>query len=596
MSAAETRLALSTHHRRRRCGYDENVTSRIHLTTTTINTMDTNKEKKGKGNKPTCSAHTEETEGISYTYTAFDDKLQQRVANLYVEVEVLTAQLSRLSKRSFRRIAFNFARVAVYNLFVILVAGAAFVKVRIPPAYAGATLIPRPVLLGAIYRATSAPQGAAGSASDVFNPTKKAITTRSFLRTLARLGVDHRPPPTHPLKTTKALRLLYYVSGGNERWGLTRELYRKYWVEGEDVSNSAVLVESVRKVLVGERAEEVVRAIESGVVEGARERKMLEEATASAIERGAFGVPAFWVGEEVWTDREGRGQKGRLYWGQDRMHFVEAVARLIREGKNGQSLGQLKSVSLQSLVPRVVKQSDIPRDEEVKLEFWYDFSSPWAFLGWTQLARLQRQFGERLHIEMKPFLLGILFREIGAPNLPSLAVSEAKRAYLQLDHSDWTRWWNAVNEQEGKPDKTIEFYWADIFPIRTPMVLRAVLANPDLCALLYRACWEQNLDVGSEKVLAQVLDKAGYDDRAILDQANSPGVKSDLRARTQEAKDVGLCGVPSYRVFRRQVGEENWKQVSDIIWGQDEQAVVEDFIAGWDGTRTEGSETQQAKL
>jgi len=34
-----------------------------------------------------------------------------------------------------------------------------------------------------------------------------------------------------------------------------------------------------------------------------------------------------------------------------------------------------------------------------------------AFLGWTQLDRLQRQFGSKLRIEMKPFLLGILFRE-----------------------------------------------------------------------------------------------------------------------------------------------------------------------------------------
>ncbi|RMZ81162.1 hypothetical protein DV737_g2699, partial [Chaetothyriales sp. CBS 132003] len=393
--------------------------------------------------------------------------------------------LLNLSKRTFRRIIFNFAWAAVYNLFAILLAGGAFVKVHIPPAYAGLREIVSvvPVILAALTL------GAAGSASDVFNPTKKAITTKSFLRTLARLGVEHRPPPTHPLKTTKALRLLYYVSEGNERWGLTRELYRKYWVEGKDVSEPAVLVESVRKVLVGERAEEVVRAIEGGVAEGARERKMLEEATASAIERGAFGVPAFW--------------------------------------------------------------REIPRDQEVKMEFWYDFSSPWAFLGWTQLARLQRQFGARLHIEMKPFLLGILFREIGAPNLPSLAISEAKRAYLQFDHRDWVRWWNAVNEQEGKPDKTIEFYWADVFPIRTPTVLRAVLVNPELCALLYRACWEQNLDVGSERVLAQVLDEAGYDARAILDQANSPEVKSDLRARTEEAKERGLCGVPSYRVFHR---------------------------------------------
>jgi len=42
-----------------------------------------------------------------------------------------------VSKATFRRIIFNFIWSAVYNVFAILLAGGAFVKVRIPPAYAG---------------------------------------------------------------------------------------------------------------------------------------------------------------------------------------------------------------------------------------------------------------------------------------------------------------------------------------------------------------------------------------------------------------------------------------------------------------------------
>ncbi|EER30057.1 copper-translocating P-type ATPase, putative [Coccidioides posadasii C735 delta SOWgp] len=42
-----------------------------------------------------------------------------------------------VSTASFRRIVFNFVWAAVYNVFAILLAGGAFVKVRIPPAYAG---------------------------------------------------------------------------------------------------------------------------------------------------------------------------------------------------------------------------------------------------------------------------------------------------------------------------------------------------------------------------------------------------------------------------------------------------------------------------
>ena len=42
-----------------------------------------------------------------------------------------------ISRRAFRRIMFNFVWSGIYNLLAILLAGGAFVKVRIPPAYAG---------------------------------------------------------------------------------------------------------------------------------------------------------------------------------------------------------------------------------------------------------------------------------------------------------------------------------------------------------------------------------------------------------------------------------------------------------------------------
>jgi hypothetical protein len=88
---------------------------------------------------------------------------------------------------------------------------------------------------------------------------------------------------------------------------------------------------------------------------------------------------------------------------------------------------------------------------------------------------------------MKPFLLGILFREIGAPNLPMAAISPAKALWSKQDHADWTEYWNAVNTQDaGKEDsiEEVKFYWADVFPIRTPTVLRVALVKPETTKLL----------------------------------------------------------------------------------------------------------------
>jgi 2-hydroxychromene-2-carboxylate isomerase len=286
----------------------------------------------------------------------------------------------------------------------------------------------RPVLLGAIYRSTSAPQGAGGSASDVFNATKRAVGVQSMARTLKRYNIQYNPPPQHPRKTVNALRLLYCVPDGDERRTLTERLFRAYWVEGRDVSNDAVLLEIARESGIA-----AATALNMESFKNADARKQLESATADAIERGAFGVPGFWIPEAIWKDFTGEHRKGRFFWGQDRMHFVEATLLSLSNSHRWANVD-----NLESLMPRSMSSNKLR--SRVRLEFWYDFSSPWAFLGYTQIARLQRMSGPDLQIVMKPFLLGILFREIGAPNMPMNAVSPTKALWSRQDHADWTRY------------------------------------------------------------------------------------------------------------------------------------------------------------
>lgn len=91
--------------------------------------------------------------------------------------------------------------------------------------------------------------------------------------------------------------------------------------------------------------------------------------------------------------------------------------------------------------------------------------------------------------------------------------------------------------------------------------------------------------MSSDEVVAKVISEAGYDGTQIMNRSNEANYKAQLRATTKEARDIGLCGVPTYRVFRRQSGQSDgeWRQTGDLVWGQDEVAVVEDLIAGWDG-------------
>jgi 2-hydroxychromene-2-carboxylate isomerase len=86
--------------------------------------------------------------------------------------------------------------------------------------------------------------------------------------------------------------------------------------------------------------------------------------------------------------------------------------------------------------------------------------------------------------------------------------------------------------------------------------------------------------VSDEKVLEDVLTEAGYNGKELIAKANTPEIKAKLRQLTAEAKEIGICGVPTYRVLRED-GAGNFNNVGGLVWGQDETNVVEDLIAGW---------------
>ncbi|KAJ1323403.1 DsbA family protein [Microdochium nivale] len=479
-------------------------------------------------------------------------------------------------------------------------------------AHAGATLLWRPVLLGGIYRATQAQQGAHGSASDVANPAKRAYGSRSLARACRRLGVPIAWPDkdNHPVRSVQAQRLLCALPDDPDvRAAVSHALYTIYWVQGrgrEVLGSREALLQVARNALSALPSlsqSQIDTLLVPSLFDSPVAKATLEDNTAAAVAHGAPGVPGFWVPDAQWTGPDGEHRKGRFFWGQDRMHFLHATLLQLSAVYSPPSKPQ---PALQSLLPRC--RPVRPLVDKVRLEFWYDFSSPWAYLGWSGLARLRRQFGPNLDVVLRPLLLGVVFREIGSPMLPSTAVSRQKREWASLDMVDWVRFWRAVDEQDdglkeadGVMPEPVR--WPDVFPIRSPNLLRCAIVDERVVPVLYRACWVQNKNMSDDAVLVQVLDEAGFDGKDLLARAKTPEVKQQLANNTKEAIDAGFCGVPTYRVFRRDSGggtgndnsgrNHGWKQCGGFVWGQDETALVQDLISGWD---EEGSANEVARI
>jgi 2-hydroxychromene-2-carboxylate isomerase len=186
--------------------------------------------------------------------------------------------------------------------------------------------------------------------------------------------------------------------------------------------------------------------------------------------------------------------------------------------------------------------------------FYYDFSSPYAYLGATQIERVAAERGAR--VIWRPILVGALFNAIGTPNVPLDEFPAAKRSYMLRDLMHWAAHWG------------VKLRWPSRFPMRTVAPLRLALAveaaGGDIAAVshaLFRAYWVENKDIADPVVLA------GFGDLSAIE---SPAIKDGLRKNTEEAIAAGVCGVPSFKVREH------------LFWGQDRLDLVSRTLGGWD--------------
>ena len=207
-----------------------------------------------------------------------------------------------------------------------------------------------------------------------------------------------------------------------------------------------------------------------------------------------------------------------------------------------------------------------------KVELFYDFSCPYAYLGHTQIEALCAEEGAELI--WKPFLLGGVFKAVG---FTGASMSPAKAKNNLRDMHRWA-------DHFGVP-----LHMPPTHPNRTVLALRATLAagvgvgaaaaasDRDLVAAtkaIYRAYWVEARDVSDPGVLRAALDGAGLDGAALLVAAESEAVKIDLRARTDEAIAAEVFGAPTFLVHAGDGAPQ-------LFWGQDRLEFVRKALRGW---------------
>ena len=165
-------------------------------------------------------------------------------------------------------------------------------------ARTGATLTVTPVFLGGMHKLTG---NAPPMIRDADVKGKVEYGMLEMQRFVAKHGFDkYRLHPQFPFNSVTLQRMLLAVEG-EDRLRLVDALLPALWEEGVPVDDPA----AIGAVLAGARfdPQALLAATQDPAI-----KQALMDSTQNAVDRGAFGIPTFFVGSEMFFGKERLGQ------------------------------------------------------------------------------------------------------------------------------------------------------------------------------------------------------------------------------------------------------------------------------------------------
>lgn len=171
------------------------------------------------------------------------------------------------------------------------------------------------------------------------------------------------------------------------------------------------------------------------------------------------------------------------------------------------------------------------------LDFYFDFSSSYSYIGQHRLRALADEFD--LDIHWRPIALGAIFKASGhAPPRPD----SPKGAYT----------WHDV--ERSAAEWGLPYKWPSPFPFNSIPAARAFyhLADTDedravaWARAVFDASFGQGKDCSDPAVLAEVADGLGIDGAALMQATADDNVKQKLKDATEKAAGRGVFGAPTF--------------------------------------------------
>lgn len=196
------------------------------------------------------------------------------------------------------------------------------------------------------------------------------------------------------------------------------------------------------------------------------------------------------------------------------------------------------------------------------IEFWFDFSSPYAYIASTLIDDIAEEYGRT--VTWRPMLLGPIMKQTG--NTPLLN-QPMKGEYTRRDSARMAKFFE------------VPFTLPDPFPIAALAATRGFYwleaTAPDKAVPFAMACLERyyvdGQDISKPEEVAAAAETVGVDANALLEAVADQQWKDKAKAMVEEAMSKGVCGAPFFIVD------------GEPFWGADRLWMVEEWLesGGW---------------
>ena len=189
-----------------------------------------------------------------------------------------------------------------------------------------------------------------------------------------------------------------------------------------------------------------------------------------------------------------------------------------------------------------------------KIEFFYDCSSPWTYLAFSEIENLVSR--QDLKLIWKPILVGGVFNSSN----PSV---KAKQNYSTKDLQDWSK------------IRGLTINWPDVFPVNSVKAMRGAFyaINKEMISeyssRVFFSYWTEGNDISQDEVLIEIISSLGFDSQDFFSFIELDQTKELLKSNTQELIDRGGFGSPTIFIDENNMffGNARLKLIEEILQG-----------------------------